>query len=125
LFDGGRLRARVHANEARVLQAALEYEKSVLEALSDAESALARYDFGLQALDLQAAAMSAARRNFEFAEMRYQAGDISLLQLFDAERSLRNAEDAYARTHTQAATDLVALFKALGGGWDADTEADG
>ncbi len=119
LFDGGRLRAQVRANEARVLQAGLEYEKSVLAALTDAESALVRYDYGLQALDRQRGAMAAARRNYEYANMRYEAGDISLLQLFDAERGLRNAEDVYARTHTQAATDLVALFKALGGGWEA------
>jgi len=119
LFDGGRLRAQVHANEARVMQAALEYEKSVLTALADAERALARYNYGLQALERQGAALSAARRNYEFASMRYESGDVSLLQLFDAERGLRNAEDAYARVHTQAATDLVALFKALGGGWDA------
>jgi len=125
LFDGGRLRARVRANEARVQAAALEYEKSVLAALTDAERALARYRFGLQALDRQGAAMAAAHRNYDFANERYRAGDISLLQLLDAERTLRNAEDAYARTHTQAATDLVALFKALGGGWDADSEAAG
>jgi len=125
LFAGGRLRAQVHANEARVHAAALDYEKSVLAALTDAESALARYSFGLKALDHQAAATAAARRNYEFANDRYRAGDISQLQLFDAERTLRNAEDAYARTHTQAATDLVALFKALGGGWEADGEDAG
>jgi NodT family efflux transporter outer membrane factor (OMF) lipoprotein len=121
LFDGGRLRAQVHANEARVEQAALAYEKSVLAALTDAERAMARYSFGLEALGHQSAAMAAARRNYTFASDRYRAGDISQLELFDAERTLRNAEDAYARTHTQAATDLVALFKALGGGWDPET----
>lgn len=121
LFDGGRLRAQVHANEARVKAAALEYEKTVLAALTDAERALARYSFGLEALDRQTAAMAAARRSYDFATDRYRAGDISQLQLFDAERALRNAEDAYARTHTQAATDLVSLFKALGGGWDTES----
>jgi len=125
LFDGGRLRAQVHANEARVQVAALDYEKAVLTALTDAESALARYSFGLEALDHQAAAVAAARRNYDFATDRYRAGDISQLQLFDAERSLRNAEDAYARTHTQAATDLVALFKALGGGWNSIAQEAG
>ena len=86
MFDGGRLRAQVTANEARVEQAALGYEQSVLAALTDAERALARYDYGLQALDRQGAATAAARRNYEFATMRYEAGEISLLQLLDAER---------------------------------------
>lgn len=119
IFDGGRVRAQIRASEARVEVAALEYEKAVKEALTDAEIALTRYNSGLAALDRQSAAVTAARRSYGFASDRYRAGDISLLELLDAEQALRTAEDAYARTHTAAATDLVALFKALGGGWQA------
>jgi NodT family efflux transporter outer membrane factor (OMF) lipoprotein len=121
VFDGGRVRAQIRASEARVEIAALEYEKAVKEALTDAELALTRYNLGLVALDHQDTAVAAARRSYGFANDRYRAGDISLLELLDAERSLRNAEDAYARTHTQAATNLVALYKALGGGWRPDS----
>ena len=117
VFDGGRVRAEIRASEARVEVAALQYEKAVKEALTDAELALTRYRLGLAALDRQTVAVAAARRSYGFATDRYQAGDISLLELLDAERALRRAENAYARTHTQAATQLVALFKALGGGW--------
>jgi len=117
IFDGGRVRAQIRASEARVEAAALGYEKAVKEALTDAELALTRYNFGLAALDRQSAAVAAAQRSHDFAAERYDAGDISLLELLDAERVLRRAEDAYARMHTQAATHLVALFKALGGGW--------
>ncbi|HSG64142.1 MAG TPA: efflux transporter outer membrane subunit [Gammaproteobacteria bacterium] len=116
-LDGGRTRAQVHAAEARVEVAALEYEKAVKQALTDAELALTRYDHGLDALEYQDAAVEAARRSYGHATQRYDAGDISLLELLDAERGLRSAEDAYARVYTQTATDLVALFKALGGGW--------
>lgn len=123
IFDGGRVRAQIRASEARVEVAALEYEKAVKEALTDAEVALTRYNLGLVALDRQNDAVAAARRSYGFANDRYRAGDISLLELLDAERALRNAEDAYARTHTQAATDLIALFKALGGGWQTGTGA--
>jgi len=119
LFDGGRVRAQIHASEARVEAAALEYEKTVKTALTDAERALTRYNLGLVALRHQEAAVAAARRNYGFADARYRAGEISLLELLDAERALRVAENAFARAHTQAATDLVALFKALGGGWDS------
>jgi NodT family efflux transporter outer membrane factor (OMF) lipoprotein len=115
IFDGGRVRAQIHASEARVQIAALEYEQVVKEALTDAERALTLYSAGLNAL-------TAARRSYAFANDRYKAGDISLLELLDAERTLRMAEETYARTHTQAATNLAALYKALGGGWQA---ADG
>ena len=117
IFDGGRVRAQIHASEARVEAAALDYEKTVKAALTDAERALTRYNLGLVALRHQEAAVAAARRNDDFAAARYRAGEISLLERLDAERALRLAENAYARTHTRAATDLVALFKALGGGW--------
>ncbi|HEX9876052.1 MAG TPA: efflux transporter outer membrane subunit [Gammaproteobacteria bacterium] len=118
VFDGGRVRAQVDAAEARVELAALEYEQAVKQALTDAELALTRYDLGLDALERQDTAVAAARTSYGHATTRYRAGDISLLELLDAERVLRNAEDAYARIHARAATDLVALFKALGGGWE-------
>jgi NodT family efflux transporter outer membrane factor (OMF) lipoprotein len=124
IFDGGRVRAQIRASETRVEVAALQYEKAVKEALTDAELALTRYNLGLVALDRQTTAVAAARRSYGFANDRYRAGDISLLELLDAERVLRNAEDAYALTHTRAATNLVALYKALGGGWQ-QSEGEG
>jgi NodT family efflux transporter outer membrane factor (OMF) lipoprotein len=118
-FNGGRVRATIAASEARVEIAALEYEKAVKAALTDAELALTRYRLGLDALERQRTAVDAARRSYGFSDDRYRAGDISLLELLDAERALREAESVYARTHTAAATDLVSLYKALGGGWPA------
>ncbi|MGD2128034.1 MAG: efflux transporter outer membrane subunit [Lysobacterales bacterium] len=123
IFDGGRVRAQIHASEAREQRAALLYEKTVKTALTDAERALTRYSLGLSALQHQETAIAAARRNYGFATARYKAGEISLLELLDAEQGLRAAENAYAQTHTRAATDLVALFKALGGGWGSQEQA--
>jgi NodT family efflux transporter outer membrane factor (OMF) lipoprotein len=122
IFSGGRVRATIRANEARVEIAALEYEKAVKTALSDAERALTRYRLGLAALERQRAAVAAARRSYGFSGERYRAGDISLLELLAAEQGLREAQQTYARTHTAAATDLVALYKALGGGWPASDD---
>jgi NodT family efflux transporter outer membrane factor (OMF) lipoprotein len=117
LFDGGRVRAQIRASEARVQIAALQYEGAVQAALLDAEQALTRYHFGLETLARAQTAVDAARRSYGFANDRYRAGDISLLELLDAERTLRTAEEGYASTHTATATELVALYKALGGGW--------
>lgn len=119
VFDGSRVRAEIHASEARQEQAALAYEKTVLGALGDAERALSDYRFGLDAVQRQRGALEAARRSYAHAQTRYAAGDIALTDLLAEERILRDAEDAYARTHTTAAIELVALYKALGGGWNA------
>jgi NodT family efflux transporter outer membrane factor (OMF) lipoprotein len=118
IFDGGRVRAQVRASKARVEVAALQYEGAVKEALADAEQALTRYNLGLEALARQETAVTAARRSYGFATDRYRAGDISLLELLDAERVLHGAEESFARTHTAVATALVGLYKALGGGWN-------
>ncbi|HJW07028.1 MAG TPA: TolC family protein, partial [Rhodanobacter sp.] len=80
---------------------------------------------GLDAVRLQQTALDAARRSYAHAQARYAAGDIALSELLAEERVLRDAEDGYARTHTAAAIDLVALYKALGGGWDSAADARG
>lgn len=123
LFDGGRVRAEIHASEARQKQAALAYEGAVLAALGDAERALSDYKLGLDAVQRQRAAVEAARRSYAHMQMRFKAGDIALTDLLAEERVLRDAEEAYVRTHTATTIDLIALFKALGGGWDARTAA--
>ncbi len=123
VFDGGRVRAEIHASEARQRQAVLAYEKAVLAALGDAERALSNYRYGLEAVQRQQVATEAARRSYTHAKTRFDAGDIALTDLLAEERFLRDTEDAYARTYSATAVDLVALFKALGGGWDARAPA--
>lgn len=121
VFDGGRVRAEIRASEARQEQAALAYEQAVLVALGDAERALGNYAHGLQAVARQQIAVDATRRSYAHTKSRFEAGDIALTELLAEERTLRDIEDAYVRAHTAATIDLVALFKALGGGWNAQT----
>ena len=118
LFDGGRVRAEIRAREASEQQAALAYEQAVLAALGDAERALGDYHAGLDTLGRRQAALSATRRSHSHAKARYAAGDIALIELLAAERVLHEAETSNVRAHTTAAVQLVALYKALGGGWD-------
>ncbi len=123
LFDGGRVRAEIRAREAGQQQAALAYEQAVLAALGDAERALGDYHGGLDTLERRGMALDAARTSYGHARTRYAAGDIALVELLAAQRSLHEAETAAARAHTNAAVQLVALYKALGGGWDVSTAA--
>lgn len=119
IFQGGTIRAEIHAAEARQEQAAAGYEKAVLGALADAERALATYRLALETVQAQDAVLATARRAYRHAESRRQAGDVPVADLLQAEGRVRDAEDARARARTAAAVDLVALFKALGGGWGA------
>ncbi|SEF57280.1 efflux transporter outer membrane subunit [Thauera chlorobenzoica] len=121
LFDGGRVRAEIRAREATEQQAALAYEQAVLAALGDAERALADYHGGLITLERRGMALNAARASHAHAKTRYTAGDIALVDLLAAERSLYEAESGVVRAHTNASIQLVALYKALGGSWGAPT----
>ncbi|MFO7553438.1 MAG: TolC family protein [Haliea sp.] len=118
LFDGGQVRAEIRAREAAEQQAALAYEQAVLIALGDAERALSDYHRGLETLERRSMALDASRASHQHARARYAAGDIAMVELLAAQRSLHEAETAAARAHTNAAVQLVTLYKALGGGWD-------
>jgi NodT family efflux transporter outer membrane factor (OMF) lipoprotein len=123
LFDGGRVRAEIRAREATQRQAALSYEQAVLTALGDAERALGDYDGGRDTLTRRQAALNASRRSFRHAEARFAAGDITRVELLAALRLLHEAETANVRTQTIVAVQLVALYKAIGGGWGASKVA--
>ncbi|MGB3211585.1 MAG: efflux transporter outer membrane subunit [Desulforhopalus sp.] len=117
IFDGGRIRAQVKVQEEVARQSALGYEKAVLTALSEAEQALTRYHYGLLSIRRQDESVATAKINQDYAKTRYEMGDTSLLELLDAEQTVYEAETTYTRLHRVAATQLVSLYKTLGGGW--------
>jgi multidrug efflux system outer membrane protein len=119
IFTGGRIGKQVDVARARAEQARYGYEQTVLVALREVEDALA----GVRALRNQVIAqqtqVDALRRALRLAEMRYQAGASSYLDLLDAQRSLFSVELALAQVQGQQAIAAVTLYKALGGGWTA------
>lgn len=124
LFDGGRVRAEIRAREAAAQQAALAYEQVVLSALGDAEQALGDYRAGLEAIDQRWQALDANRRFLEYAQARHAAGDISRPDLLAVRRQYHEAAIALVRARTDGSIQLVALYKALGGGWDAPRQIE-
>ncbi len=117
IFDGGRIRAQIQVQEAVTRQLSLAYEETVLTALNEAEQTLTRYRFGLKSLELQQQTITAAELNYAYAQSRYAQGDISLFELLDTQETVLVNQTNYIQLHRQAATNLVALYKALGGGW--------
>ena len=124
IFEGGSLVANLHLSQAQQQQAALEYRKTVLMALRDVDNALAVYRTDQARRAALGDSVAALQASFELARDSYRKGLVTFINVLDAERQLSDAQQQYTQGTTQVSTDLVALYKALGGGWQAGA-ADG
>jgi multidrug efflux system outer membrane protein len=116
-LDLGGAHQRLKAAQARNDASLAVYDQTVLAALEDLENALVGYrqqQAQLVSLTNQAAA---SRRAAELARIQYKEGGIDFLVLLDAERTLLAAEDSMTVAETGVNTNVVAIYKALGGGW--------
>jgi outer membrane protein, multidrug efflux system len=117
LFQGGRIRANIEVQNARQEQAAIRFEQTLLGALRDVEDALVAHSREqIRKVDLTRA-VGLQRRAVDLAQERYLQGLADFLVVLEAQRLLYAAEDAVVRTEESVATNAVALFKAVGGGW--------
>lgn len=123
LFDGGRIRARIDAQDAVQEQAVIAYEKAVLTALEDVENALAAYARGRERIASRRLAAESARNAAQLARQLYQAGLADFQKVLDTERTRLTAEDNLASAEADVLTAVVQLYKALGGGWNSAASA--
>jgi multidrug efflux system outer membrane protein len=123
IFTGGRVGKQVDVARARAEQSRYSYEQTVLSALREVEDALAGVRASRNQVAAQQTQVDALRRALRLAEMRYQSGASSYLDLLDAQRSLFGAELSLTQVQGQQATAAVTLYRALGGGWPV-TPAD-
>jgi multidrug efflux system outer membrane protein len=118
-----RVRANLHASEARADGAKAKYQETVLLAIEDVDNAVT--DFNQQRVRvnhlLEQTAQS--KRAADLAKVRYEEGATSVLELLDAQRTHLAAEDDLAVAETAINTSAVGLYKALGGGWQACGDA--
>lgn len=126
VFDGGRIRSNIRASEARQEQALVAYERAVLAAYEEVANALVAYARVRERRDSLAQAVEADRRAVELASELWRRGLSDFLNVLDTQRVLFQLEDQLAESDAEVTTNLVALYKALGGGWDhPDAEAAG
>jgi len=118
IFEGGRLRATVRLQNAQEQAAALDYRRTVLGALHEVDDALEAY--GADQARQAALARTVARNRdaVDLARQRYASGVAAFIDVLDAERSLQQNQLLLADGTAAVSTDLVVLYKALGGGWD-------
>ncbi len=115
LFEGGRLRANLRAQEARRAQAYLAWKSTVLTALREVEDALARVAGERERADRLGAAVAASRRSLVLARDLHAQGIVDFLEVLDAQRALLAAESELAAAQTGVGAQAAALYKALGG----------
>ncbi len=118
-LDLGHVRMRIAAARARNDGAVAIYEQTVLRALQEAEDALVTHARSRDRLLFLAEAVTGSQTAARLARLRYENGAVDFLQVLDAERGLLAAEDSFAQSRADMATSLVAVYKALGGGWVA------
>jgi NodT family efflux transporter outer membrane factor (OMF) lipoprotein len=120
LFDAGRIRANIEVRSAAQEQALLAYRSTVLTALRDVESSLVSYTAEQQRRASLVKSVEANRRAVELSTLQYGAGTIEFITLLSAQRSLLGSQDALVQSDRNLALDLISLYKALGGGWEAE-----
>ncbi|NOK15503.1 efflux transporter outer membrane subunit [Corallococcus carmarthensis] len=114
----GRLKNGVRVEDARFQQLLVNYRNTVLKAGQEVADALTGFVNAQKAMAFQQAAVKAAQRSVELAVVQYREGAVDYQRVLDAQRSLLEQQNNLAQTSSSIATNLVALYKALGGGWE-------
>ncbi|QYX53656.1 TolC family protein [Pseudomonas sp. S07E 245] len=122
-FDLGSVRARIRGAKADAEGALATYEQQVLLALEESANAFSDYGKTQQRLQALMRQSDASRKAADLASIRYREGTVDYLVLLDAERERLSAEDAQAQGEVELYRGIVAIYKALGGGWQPEAVA--
>lgn len=120
IFQGGSIASNVRLQKALRDESYLNYQKTVLTALQEVEGALIAFDKERERHQSLSDAVTANRKAVDLSMQLYAQGQTDFLNVLDAQRSLYAAEDALVQSTRTTATDLIAAYKALGGGWESD-----
>jgi len=119
IFNGGRLNAQVRSNRAAAEGALAAYRKAVLSALEDIENAIVALQSAQEREQQFAIAYDAANASAILARSQYRSGLTDFTTLNTQEAALVSARNGLVQAHSDNATALIALYAALGGGWDS------
>jgi NodT family efflux transporter outer membrane factor (OMF) lipoprotein len=122
IFEAGRIRAQIEVRNAQDEQTLLIYQKTVLNALAEVEDALVAYAKEHTRHQALIASAEDFKRSQALALDRYEEGYANYLDVLESQRSLYAAQDSLAQSDQQLIDDLIAIYKALGGGWQTDVQ---
>ena len=119
LLNGGALASQQDAAQARYAQAFARYRQALRSAVEEAETALVNLDSATRRAEHASTASQGFKAYFQAADQHWRAGGISLLALEEARRSASMAERNEIALQRDRVLHWIALYKALGGGWNA------
>lgn len=118
LFEGGRIRANIAVKKEQYQEAVTRYQQTALAAFQDTEDSLSAYGREQDRRERLQAAVASSKQATELATELYTRGLSDFLSVLEAQRDQLAAEDALVASDTGLVSDLVSLYKALGGGWE-------
>jgi multidrug efflux system outer membrane protein len=121
LFNMGRLQANVDYNEARAQEAGLRYQQTLQQAFREVADALVEIRKRQEFRQQQELLVTALEDASQVAKMRYEGGVSSYLEVLDTERQFFDAQVQLVQAKRDESAGVVQLYKALGGGWQAET----
>ncbi|MBA3018393.1 MAG: efflux transporter outer membrane subunit [Proteobacteria bacterium] len=117
VFDAGTIRKNIEVQSAQQEQALIQYEAAILKALEEVENALVAYTEEQSRRQSLSDATEAAQQAVNLAQSLYLSGLIDFTDVLDAQRSLLSFQDQLSVSESEVTSNLITLYKALGGGW--------
>jgi NodT family efflux transporter outer membrane factor (OMF) lipoprotein len=118
ILNYGRIANNIRAQDARLQQALVNYEDVVIKAARETEDALIGFLKSQQRAGNLQKSVQAAQRAVELSFIQYREGAENFQRVLDAQTRLLDERNSLATTRSDIATNLIALYKALGGGWE-------
>ena len=117
----GRIRNNIRVQDARLQQALVNYRETVLQAAREAEDAMADFNGSTQQAVLLAKTVASSKRSNELATLRFREGFSDYQRVLDSQQALFSQQQRYVTSQSDKVRSLIALYKALGGGWEDRT----
>jgi NodT family efflux transporter outer membrane factor (OMF) lipoprotein len=120
----GRLKNSVRVQDARLQQSLIAYRETVLQAAREVEDAVVALEGAVRQDELLAIAVESAKRSTEVAQLRFNEGFADYQRVLNAQQALFAQQSRYVGNHSSIASNFIALYLALGGGWELREDSD-